>query len=427
MRSLPAPTPTLASHLTGLRPEQLLSWLVAMLPLSFALSSRFKVLPMAVLALVGLGLLIRRVDVRSTWWGARWVIIACLLRLIYDICNVASHRLGWAPLDLPSQTLPFLALAAVFALPIDRRILALGFGLTSLTLGIVCFYQHYLLGIERPYGLNGGDWAAIEFAMYLLIMVLLSLLEALRSDVTWLMRAFYSVAAAIGLAGAILTQSRGPLLAFAPICSILLIWQGWQSRHWRRALIALGLVIIGMLIVTASLQREMLERFSAVQRELATSSSLHTHGAIRERLEMWRLSWRAFTEHPLAGLGLDQFGPYVQAQASQGKASLAIAGYVHPHSEYFESLVAGGLPALLVLLAFLCLPLAFFLSHSRCSDETVRHTAAAGAMTVTMFALCGFSDNVFYRAMPHSLYLFLVLGFAVDICRRTGLKTSPIR
>jgi hypothetical protein len=29
--------------------------------------------------------------------------------------------------------------------------------------------------------------------------------------------------------------------------------------------------------------------------------------------------------------------------------------------------------------------------------------------------------------MPHSLYLFLVLGLAVDIGRRTGVRTVPIR
>ena len=37
-----------------------------------------------------------------------------------------------------------------------------------------------MLGADRPYGLNGGDWAAVEFAMYLLVLVLLSMLQALR-------------------------------------------------------------------------------------------------------------------------------------------------------------------------------------------------------------------------------------------------------
>ena len=32
-----------------------------------------------------------------------------------------------------------------------------------------------------------------------------------------------------------------------------------------------------------------------------------------------------------------------------------------------------------------------------------------------MYALCGFTDNVFYRAMPHSLYFFLTLGLAVYV------------
>jgi O-antigen ligase len=37
---------------------------------------------------------------------------------------------------------------------------------------------------------------------------------------------------------------------------------------------------------------------------------------------------------------------------------------------------------------------------------------------IGMYGLCAFSDNVFYRAMPQSLYLFLVLGLAVSIGRQ---------
>ncbi|HET6430608.1 O-antigen ligase family protein [Dyella sp.] len=413
--------------LTSERLTWMLSWCAASLPLGFALSSRAKLLPMAVLMVAGVALLVRRADVRRAWWQTRWVVAACVLRLLYDVANVLGHRLGWAPLDLPSQTLPFLAVAAVFALPLDRRILGLGVSVATAVLGAACLWQRYVRGIDRPYGLNGGDWAAIEFAMYLLIMVLLSLLQALRSDLSRRARAAHAAAAVLGLYGAVLTQSRGPLLAFAPVCALVLLWHGWQSRRWRCAGIALALVTTAMLAVTASMQREMLARFRAVPHELATFVPGRAHGAIGQRLEMWRLSWRVFTAHPSTGLGLDQFGPYVRAAHARGEASAAIAGYVHPHSEYFESLVAGGWPALLVLALFLGVPLTFFAKHMADPDEGIRRTAAGAAAAVAMFDLCAFSDNVFYRAMPHSLYLFLVLGLAVDIGRRTGVRTVPIR
>jgi len=140
---------------------------------------------------------------------------------------------------------------------------------------------------------------------------------------------------------------------------------------------------------------------------------------------MWRTAWQAFREQPLAGIGLDQFGVYAREQVAAGNASPLIAKYVHPHSEYLESLVAGGLPALLVLLLFLGAPLVFFARHLNHAQEPVAAAAAAGVMVIGTYALCAFGDNVFYRAMPQSLYLFLVLGLAFSIGRL--LHNAPSR
>jgi O-antigen ligase len=45
--------------------------------------------------------------------------------------------------------------------------------------------------------------------------------------------------------------------------------------------------------------------------------------------------------------------------------------------------------------------------------DTVATAATVGLLTVSMYALCGFTDNVLYRPMPHSLFFFLTLGMAV--------------
>lgn len=400
-----------------------LSWAIAALPLGFAVSSRLKIFPVAVLSAIGAWRLLRDPETRQIMWDARWVIFAAVLRLAYDIGNVAAHRLGWTPLDLPGQTLVFLAISAVFAQALDRRILAAGTGVTAAVLGLTCIYQRYVMGVDRPYGLNGGSWAAIEFAMYLLVMVLLSLLEVMRPQNSRRVRWLHGVAASLGIYGAVLTQSRGPLLAFAPVCCALLLWTGWKLGNWRRSALVLGLIVAGMLSMTLSLQREIVVRLAEVPHEIATSSPQQTRGAIRERLEMWALSWRAFRAHPLGGIGLDQFGAYVQQEAAQGRASTNIARYVHPHSEYFESLVAGGLPAFLVLGLFLGVPLGFFLRRLRDADPAISFAAAGAAATVILYGLCAFSDNVFYRAMPHSLYMLIVLGGAVHISWR---KANPL-
>ncbi|WP_345777139.1 O-antigen ligase family protein [Rhodanobacter sp. B2A1Ga4] len=405
------------------------SLLLAVMPLCFALSGRFKILPMTLLFVAGVVLLATRAESRHAWRLAWPVIAACLLRLLYDIGNFWSHRLDWSTLDLPAQTLLFLGIAAVFTLPLKQRVIALGFSLTAVLLGAASLYQRYVLGTDRPYGLNGGDWAAVEFAMYLLVLVLLAMLQALRPDIRRSDRWLHVAAVVIGLYGAVLTQSRGPLLSFAPVYLGLMLWHAVRSRHWRRVLALFAVTVIGMLAVTATLHREMVQRLADVPTQITSydtgGSGAADATAVGERLEMWRTAWQAFLEHPLAGIGLDQFGVYVRGQVAAGQASPLIAKYVHPHSEYLESVVAGGLPALLVLLLFLAVPLGFFARHLNHVQEPVAAATAAGVMVIGMYGLCAFGDNVFYRAMPQSLYLFLVLGLAVDIGRQ--LYNAPSR
>ncbi|MFC5436161.1 O-antigen ligase family protein [Rhodanobacter umsongensis] len=394
------------------------SLLLACMPLCFAMSSRIKTLPMAALFVIGVVALGSRDESRRSYRMAWSVAAVCLLRLAYDLGNFLGHRLDISTLDLPMQTLLFLGIAAVVSLPLKQRVIAIGFSLTTIVLGAASLFQRYVQGADRPYGLNGGDWAAVEFAMYLLVLVLLSMLQSLRAGTSRGDRWLHVVAVVIGLYGAVLTQSRGPLLAFAPVYLGLMLWYATRSRQWRRMLTLFAVTVAGMLAITTTLHREMVDRLSDVSHEIATYGPNDTTGAVRERLAMWHTAWDAFAEHPLTGIGLDQFGVYARAQVAAGKASPAIATYVHPHSEYLESLAAGGLPALLVLLLFFAVPTWFFARHLNHANEPVAAAAIAGLMVIGMYALCAFSDNVFYRAMPQSLYLFLVLGLAVSIGRQ---------
>lgn len=397
-----------------------LSLLVAAMPACFAMSSHAKNLPMAVLSVTGLLLLVSgsHVEVRERYRLAWPVAVACALRLLYDIGNFIGHRLYWPALDLPAQTLLFLLIAAVFALPLHKRIVDIGFSLSTIFLGGASLFQRYVQGADRPYGLNGGTWASIEFAMYLLVLVLLSLQQALRPGTQRSDRLLHSLAVIVGLYGAVLTQSRGPLLAFAPVFLGLMLWYARRYHLWRRTVLLVGLVVAGMLAVTTTLHHEMIDRLADVPQEIASYSPTHASGAVRERLAMWHVAWRAFREHPLGGIGLDQFGTYVREQVAADQANAAIAKYVHPHSEYLEAMVAGGIPALLVLLVFFAVPLVYFARRTKHPDDMVATAAISGLAVVGMYGLCAFSDNVFYRAMPQSLYLFLVLGLAVSIGRQ---------
>ena len=89
--------------------------------------------------------------------------------------------------------------------------------------------------------------------------------------------------------------------------------------------------------------------------------------------------------------------------------------------------MTGGVPGLLVLILLFGSTIAFFGRHAFHADNAIAMPASAGLSTVCMYALCGLTDNVFYRAMPHSLYFFLTLGLAVYIGRTLALRTPTIK
>jgi O-antigen ligase len=391
----------------------LLSALVAIIPIAVSVPWKVKALPILVLVITGIVMLARRPETRLRYRVA-WAIVAiCVLRFAYAVFNIAFHRLGWNELDLPSQTLVFLITAAVFTGRLHWRGIWTFFAVTTLVLGGSCIFQRYVMGVDRAYGINGGDWSAIEFTMVTLCMTLFSIIRVIQPRIALGERWLHGVAVAVGAYGAILTHSRGPMLAFIPALLIVIAVHVRRTRQWRGALIFLGVLILGVVTATTALDREVVRRFSQVSGEMSTFSKNNSGGPVRERMAMWESAWDAFREHPIVGVGVDQFGTYTRARIAEGEANVVISKYDHPHNEYLEAAATGGIPSLLIVLLLFALPAVHFIRRLGDRDEWVAVLATAGLAVVTMYVLSAMTDNVFYRAMPHSFFLYLVLGFVM--------------
>lgn len=395
-------------------PAWTLATLVALMPLSFSVEPDVKALPAALLFLCGLGLL-RHAPVRQAYRAAAPVMAAAGLLIALEIVNVLWHGLGWRPLDHTAHVLLYVVVAAVFARPLCMSVVWSGFSLTAIVLGGVCLVQHYWLGVERAYGLNGGGSSAIECATLLLGLALMALVQWLRARPGSWRWWLHGAGMAVGMYGALLTQSRGPLLAFVPAFLLVLLVQARRTRRWRWSL-ALGVVVcLGGAIATATLHGAMLGRFTTIQQEVAGFDQGDPDGSVGERLEMWRTALRAFGEHPLAGVGVDQYARYAQAEIAAGRSDASIARYNQPHNEYLRALASGGLPLLLTVLAVFVLALRYFGRWMRDDDDTVAETATAGLAIVVLYLLCALGESVFYRVMSQSFFFFLVLGLAVRV------------
>ncbi|MEO9078654.1 MAG: O-antigen ligase family protein [Rhodanobacter sp.] len=402
-----------------------LSTLIALMPLSFSIDLRIKAVPAAMLFMVGLFLLIRSTSAHDSIRAAWPPVAAALLMVVFVIINVLVHQLGWRPLDRPGHILLFLAMAACFSMPLRMRVIWVGFSLTAIALGIIGILQCHWLGIERAYGLNGGASAAIELATVLLGLSATALAQFLAPSTPRSDRVLHFIAMSLGMYGALLTQSRGPLLAFVPIFVLLVLLHARRSGRWRSSLLLVGAVCAMAGAATFNMRGEMAARFEAIAPEVASFDHQHdATGAVRERLEMWRTAARAFEAHPIAGIGIGKFADYTRQEIAAKRSNPAISRYNQPHNQYLEAAATGGIPGLLVLLLVFIVPLRYFSRHVLDPDDEIALPASIGMAVIGLYMLCALTDSVFYRVMTQSFYFFLVLGLSLRIGRLTGKKVA---
>jgi len=400
------------------------AWLLMLVPLSFSIEKHVRIVPVALLFLTGLALLATRPALRRNYRAAWPVVVPALLVVALSIVNIRLHGLGWRQFDQSAHIIMYLVIAAVFGLALRMRTVWNGFSATLVFLGAVSVVQHHVLGVARPAGLNGGPASTIEFATVLLGLALLALLQLLRPGTGTGAKWLHATAMALGLYGALLTQSRGPLLAFVPALALLLALhgrrRGLRLRQW------LPILLIGLaatMAAAATLDGRLAERFASIGHEVNSYDQHHNaRGAVRERLEMWRTAVRAFKQHPVAGVGIDQFGTYVQAEVAAGRTNAAVAQYGHPHNEYLDAAATRGIVGLAVLVLLFALPFAYFFRHSADPDDEVALPAYGGMAIVVLFAVCALTESVLFRVMSQSLFFFLLLGLGLRVGRGLRLR-----
>ncbi|MEO8748523.1 MAG: O-antigen ligase family protein [Rhodanobacter sp.] len=396
--------------------------LLAVIPLTVSIDGRIKILAPVLLLCAGVWFVATSAATRQSYRHAWPVVVAALVFLGCMLWNALLHRLGWRPVDRAAHILLYLLVAAAFTRTLRTPVVWGGFGACAVALGAVCLVQHYVHGIDRAYGLNGGPSASIELATVLLGLSLLALSRLLAGRTGMLERLMLLGAIVLAVYGALLTQSRGPLLAFVPALALLLVWHARRTGHWRLVVLVLVGMGVGATVATYATHDELPERFAAIGPAVATyGDHQHTYGAVHERLEMWRAAWRALLEHPWAGIGVGRFHAYVSGEIAAGRSSASIGRYNQPHNQYLEAAANAGIPGLLVLLATFLLPLRYFARHALDVDEGVIVPACAGLAVVVLYMFCGLTDSVFYRVMPLSFYLFVVLGMALWIGRQKSL------
>jgi O-antigen ligase len=202
-------------------------------------------------------------------------------------------------------------------------------------------------------------------------------------------RVAYGLALLPLMAAALLSFSRGALLFGIPasFIVILLFWGG------RKAAIALaGLAGIGALAIIP-LSRN--PRFASLL-DLSSGTSFF-------RINVWRSAWAMFVDHPLLGVGLDNFlyayrGRYIQPEAWQEP------NLPHAHNIFLDALTRTGALGFASLLAILAL---FYRAAVKCL-HAAKHSPTLRSLVIGLLASM---VNTLAHGMVDTGFWFVDLAF----------------
>ncbi|MEX5285182.1 O-antigen ligase family protein [Selenomonas sputigena] len=144
------------------------------------------------------------------------------------------------------------------------------------------------------------------------------------------------------LAILVLTQTRGAWLAFAGVVAVYLLLEQ-RCRRQILAGILVGVVCVGIGLLASPTYSQ---RFSTIADPKASVNV--------ERVYMWNAAVEIWRDHPLLGVGLDEYGwyyntTYIPAEAKEVPVVEGDpdTGHGHPHNNILKHLSEGGIVGIL--------------------------------------------------------------------------------
>ncbi|QUJ67284.1 O-antigen ligase family protein [Photobacterium sp. GJ3] len=267
--------------------------------------------------------------------------------------------------DIPSRTI--LTLPILFLLlryPPRKEWLLAGIGIGAFTAGMVAVYHIEVLHMSRAYtGSVVKGYMPIQSGNTAMTLGLLSLFAMFYywGKKQYLLSLMFLAAALSGMAGSILSGSRGGWL-FAPIVLFYIIYQFRHLLSKRLfALISVSLLLIGSAVLP-EVENRINQAYADVELYTQKDNSGSSLGA---RFEMWKSAWLSLSEKPVFGQGFPGRDLAEKRYVAEGKVSKVVTHYGRAHNQYLEEASTKGLIGITALILLFAVPLAIFLRYSR--------------------------------------------------------------
>jgi O-antigen ligase len=310
-------------------------------------------------------------------------------------------------------------IAAVFA---TLAVGALIVGAISF-LGYISHGAQYLASGKGATGLQGDhNYFAVYQSIALPAVLTLAALERRRG----LRLVYYAAVATIGLS-VVASLSRTGLFALAGVVVVTLLVPSRLFFRRRTQKMSYLVALIGVAaIVSVSGSTPFLARVQSIWQAPAVAGH-----AGSGRVDLWRAAWRAYTEHPVLGLGAGNFQAHSIELVQQTPGADQSADYAQRnfvvHNMYLETLTDLGPVGLAILLGLLVLTGRTFLSVFRRArdrgDRALQLFAVAPLVSLIAYCIGGFFLSIEFNK-PLWILVGLALAFDV-ISRRTPAAAGP--
>lgn len=350
---------------------------------------------------------------RLTWSLAALVAMVLYMGAVWAL----DWQIGasWHHLDRAAKYA--LALPCLFYLwhyPPKAVALWWGMGAGAAGSGVLALYQVGVLGMERAAGFTN----AIQYGNLSLVLGVMCALVLCTQGRHWQrwQALGMGLAMLLGLAGSLLSLSRGGWLALAlstPLWLALL----WRWGHRQMLLRVATWCLAGAALAAVFQGPALWQRWTVARAEVQSYARAgDAQTSVGQRLDHWKLAWAMGCDRPWLGWGRVGYNAEKQRRVAAGQAHPMVLQFDHSHNEVIDLFVKRGLLGVLALLVFYAVPCWLFW------PTAARLAAAPGLSQGTALALhlVGLSLPVLYLGfgltqafLAHNsgnmFYLFMVM------------------
>lgn len=324
----------------------------------------------------------------------------------YFVFSLISVIFLNSPLNSIENSIIFLlwlAISPIIAILVpSSRVLGYGCLAAVIMALSITINQVYFLNIARPYGMYGTSSTgsgALKFGDMSILLGIMScvLLSQSKFKILGILGAF------VGMTVCLYTGARGAVFAVL-LCIIMWLFFAKNKK------LSLGLILSTILgsgilffLLNKIMDNYIVNRFNYIFTELLLIFNNNLDSSIGVRLQLWKAALIMFENHPVFGVGLNNFFSALLLLKNENIVSDIAARHAHAHNEYFCSLATGGIIGFIITICLFLVPLVFFKKNYH--ENVWAKAGFWGTCLISFFAL---SDCMFDRRMTVMIFIILV-------------------